>query len=158
MNTSILNAVLITAISFSAIAKNYEEITSKEKYQQVLKSADPRIIAFYKKSCGACDQMDPAYDEVAGKFKNKAKFYVLDTEKNQKDFGALIKEHKIEGIPTTIFLKQTEVHRERGCMTKQEIEYAVNHFINGPTGFIVEQPKQAATPETSQATQKMAKK
>jgi thiol-disulfide isomerase/thioredoxin len=163
-NTTIMVSLMMTASCFagkadtaSPKAKNYEEITSRARYDEIIKSTEPRVIAFYKTTCGACDQMDPHLNEVAGKYKNKAKCYVIDLEKDAKGFGPLIKEHKLEGIPTTLFLKTAEVRRERGAMQKDELEHAFNMFINGPSGFVVEQPKKAEAPKI-QTSHKVAQR
>lgn len=164
----IVSIVLITAFNFSLFAKdeenaakkirkNYKEISSIDEYKKILNSDQPTVINYHAPWCDACTQMEPSYDKVAGKYKGKATFYCVNV--THKDFKPLVKERKIEGLPTTTFHKnKNEVRRERGSMSEAETEQITNHFINGPTGFIVEKPQEAKEAAPLQKTRTVAQK
>lgn len=117
------------AISSSVFCKHYTEIATMKQYDTVCNCGKPVIIKYYAPWCQACTHMEPGYDKAAAKYKG-AQFYTVNVDK--AEFKPLIKKHKIEGLPTTIFHKNNkEVRRERGSMGAEEVDRISDIFLNG---------------------------
>lgn len=110
--------------------KNYKEITTEAQYKALAKKTKPQIIKFSAEWCGACKQMEPVYNAIAGTDSYKADFSYINTDNEDPKVQALIKELKIESVPTTVFLKKgKETKRASGSLSKLELENEIKSFV-----------------------------
>ena len=86
----------------------------------------PVLIDFYSDWCGACESMYPLIEELAEEYKEKVKFLKVNTPEN-RNIG---KKYRVMGLPTIIFLKDTEVIKVmNGSQSKESLAQALNEII-----------------------------
>lgn len=106
------------------------EIKSIKEYEQIYSQPQPTIINMYTDWCGACKLMDKDYNQAAKRYGNKVRFYKINV--GNKGLDTLVKKNKIEGIPTTLFVKNgKEERRERGTVYGQYLDDTVYRFAYG---------------------------
>ena len=100
---------------------------AKENLKEVLVSSEFVIITAGAEWCGFCKKFKPVFDEVAQEHGAQYKFAKVDIQE-EVDFP---KNHKINGFPTTLFMKDgEEVGREVGYMTKEAFTASIRKHFN----------------------------
>ena len=85
------------------------------------------LVDFWAPWCGPCQQMGPVVEELAEKYKGKAKVAKLNIDENQ----AIAAKYDIMSIPTVIFFKGgKEVKRTIGMRAKNVIAEMIEEIRN----------------------------
>ncbi|GID08726.1 MULTISPECIES: thioredoxin family protein [Pseudomonas] len=88
-------------------------------YRKALNTWRPVILYFGNQHCPACEMAEPVFREVAGKYKNHACIYVLDTSKSPRH-------PEVKGTPTVLFYKEGKLLTKlKGIGTPETLE---EHF------------------------------
>jgi thioredoxin 1 len=78
-----------------------KEISKKEFNNKVFTSSSLSIVKFRTKWSGACQIIEPVYNELARSYNGIADFYTVDVEKEK----ALEKMYGVTELPTILFFK-----------------------------------------------------
>ena len=73
---------------------------NEERYDEVIKTGYS-IVDFSATWCGPCQMLAPIMDELSEEYKDKIKFYNIDTDENQN----LAVKLDIQSIPTVMLFK-----------------------------------------------------
>ena len=85
------------------------------------------LVDFWAPWCGPCQQMGPVVEELAEKYKGKAKVAKLNIDENQ----AIAAKYDIMSIPTMVFFKNgEEVKRTIGMRAKNVIAEMIEEIRN----------------------------
>ena len=134
--------------------KNYKEVKSVAQFKQLKNASRPTIVVFVTdpEVCSVCDMMEPAFNEIVGKYRGKADFYFLRTDKPElKGVG---KQEGIEFHPTTFVYKKNgekPVKFDRWT-NKEHYDNMVYKWING-----TEKPARRSTAPVPTSMTKKAK-
>lgn len=146
-----LSLILSLNSALFCITKTVE---TEADFNKVLKSKKPQVIKFYADWCGACKSMKPEFEKAAADIKNsKVDFVMVQIDKKdakgQEAFKAVTEKYNVQGIPTTIFVKNgEEVDRLRGCPAKSQCVDAINQKVDNLLG------RQSAPQPTAQKSNK----
>ncbi|HXL58679.1 MAG TPA: thioredoxin domain-containing protein [Chitinophagaceae bacterium] len=80
-------------------------ITGKELKKEVAENINLLLVHFKTEWNGACQILAPVYEDLANEYKDTAKFFTIDTEKNK----TAAHEYGVNEIPTILFFKNGEV-------------------------------------------------
>lgn len=122
----------LISISISSHAqdspKPYKEIKTKEEYQKVLRSGKPVVVKFYAPWCGACNMMEPYFCTVANNLRGQCNFISINVD--EPGLAEVIKEKKIEAVPTTMVLKNgKEATTIRGSREAAQLEKEIKKVL-----------------------------
>jgi thioredoxin 1 len=94
-------------------------MSTKEEFNQAMKSGKPVLVDFGANSCMPCRQLRPILKEIEKEYAEKAKILVVDVYKYQD----LAREHRVQLIPTLIFFDKggKEIFRHVGAWDKESI-------------------------------------
>jgi thioredoxin 1 len=105
---------------------NVVELTDETFDEVVHNSGLPVLIDFWASWCGPCKMMTPIIEEIAEEYAGKAKICKLNTD----DARDSAMEFNISAIPTTILLKDGQVHKRWvGLTSKKEISAAIKELL-----------------------------
>ena len=100
-----------------AEATNIIEITSKDQFDEAIKSENLTIVDFWAEWCGPCRLLKPLLHKIAGEHP-EIQLLTVDVDANQ-DLAA---EYNINSIPAVFFFKNWEiVDSFIGVMPENEI-------------------------------------
>ena len=100
-----------------AEATNIIEITSKEQFDEAVKSENLTIVDFWAVWCGPCRVLKPLLHKIAGEHP-EIQLLTVDVDQNQE----LAAEYDINSIPAVFFFKKWEiVDSFVGVMPENEI-------------------------------------
>lgn len=98
---------------------------TKDELESV-KDKGPAIVDFWAEWCGACKQMEPVINSLAGDYGDDVFFAKLNVGEDRE--AAL--EYQISSIPTILFFKDGElVDRIIGTVPKKELEEKIEEMI-----------------------------
>lgn len=81
---------------------NYDIQTSITDYKNEIELSDePIVLYFYSEDCMICTTFDPVFENMAGRYEGKVKFYKLLRQKNRE----LAESFDIKMSPTVVFLR-----------------------------------------------------
>lgn len=108
------------------MSDRYVEVSDQTFSDSVLKSDHPVVVDFWAPWCRPCLQMAPAFEELAGEYKDKMTFAKLNTDDNQITAGRL----GIQGIPTLIFFRGgREIDRIVGLVSRDVLRKHVDSAL-----------------------------
>jgi thioredoxin 1 len=85
----------------------------------VLKSAEPVVVAFWAEWCGPCRMIAPALEEISGQVGDKVKIVKLNVDENPNTAA----KYGIMSIPTLLMFKNGEIFsRQVGAAPKQKLQ------------------------------------
>ena len=100
-----------------AEAANIIEITSKEQFDEAVKSENLTIVDFWAVWCGPCRVLKPLLHKIAGEHP-EIQLLTVDVDANQE----LAAQYNINSIPAVFFFKNWEiVDNFVGVMPENEI-------------------------------------
>ena len=100
-----------------AEATNIIEITSKEQFDEAVKSENLTIVDFWAVWCGPCRVLKPLLHKIAGEHP-EIQLLTVDVDQNQE----LAAQYDINSIPAVFFFKKWEiVDSFVGVMPENEI-------------------------------------
>ena len=87
-----------------AESKNIIEITSKNQFNEALKSEKLTIVDFWAEWCGPCRVLKPLLHKIAGEHP-KIQLLTINVDQNQE----LAEQYDINSIPAVFFFKNWEI-------------------------------------------------
>lgn len=90
------------------------------------------IIKFSSPMCYECQELEKVINEVCPKYSDKITLRKIDVTKRDKNVQALIKEHNVTLVPTTVFKNQDGriTRRIEGTMQPKILENYMIELIN----------------------------
>lgn len=102
------------------------EVTDKTFRKEIIESETPAVVDFWAPWCMPCRMMGPIFEEVAGTFDGKVRFFKMDTDSNQStaiDYG-------IMSIPSLIMFKEgKEIRRMIGVQPAKVLEAEIDKVL-----------------------------
>ena len=87
-----------------AEATNITEITSKEQFDEAIKSENLTVVDFWATWCPPCRLLKPLLHKIAGEHP-EIQLLTVDTEENPD----LPTEYEVTNLPTVLFIKNWEI-------------------------------------------------
>jgi len=101
-------------------------ISEYEFRKYVTGSQDLSLVQFRLEWSGACQIISPVYEELANSFKEVAKFFTIDVEKEPW----LNNEYGVKELPTILFFKNGKlIDHVTGLIPKNEIISKIENAI-----------------------------
>ena len=117
-----------------AEAENIIEITSKDQFDEAVKSEKLTIVDFWAEWCGPCRVLKPLLHKIAGEHP-EIQLLTVDVDANQE----LAAQYEINSIPDVIFFKNwVQVDRFVGVMPENEILDRIQNLNNTSEDEIIE--------------------
>jgi thioredoxin len=106
-------------------------ITGKELKKEVAENIDLLLVHFKNEWNGACQILAPVYEDLSNVYKDTAKFFTIDADRNKMAMN----EYGVNEIPTILFFKKGKlVDYVRGLTPKSiiisKIENALTNSHN----------------------------
>ena len=113
---------------------NIIEITSKDQFDEAVKSEKLTIVDFWAEWCGPCRVLKPLLHKIAGEHP-EIQLLTVDVDANQE----LAAQYEINSIPDVIFFKNwVQVDRFVGVMPENEILDRIQNLNNTSEDEIIE--------------------
>jgi thioredoxin len=87
----------INEAEFKTLVFDYRKNTQKFVYEG---GSTPCIVDFYATWCGPCKRLAPILDDLSWEYRDKVKFYKIDTDKNREISSVF----QIRSIPTLMYI------------------------------------------------------
>lgn len=101
-------------------------ITKENVEKQVNQSQLPVVIDVFATWCGPCQQMAPAFHELAEELGSHYKFVTLNVDESRD----LAIEYGVSSVPTFIFIKKGIVQgKTTGYMSKEDLVEKIHSFL-----------------------------
>ncbi|HDJ24068.1 MAG: thioredoxin [Candidatus Aminicenantes bacterium 4484_214] len=113
---------------------NIPEVTDSTFQQEVLESDRPVLVDFWAPWCAPCRMVSPVVEAVAEKYKDKVKFFKMNTDENMQ---TAVK-YQIMAIPSLIIFRGgKEAERIVGFRPQKDIEAILdNHLQKEDKSFL----------------------
>jgi len=128
------NVIIILAIFIVPLAVYFgltrDKLTTPPS---IAASGSPEVIKFASPMCYECQELEKVFEEVFPSYADKVNLKKIDVTKNDSETKAMIKEHSVKLVPTTVF-KDSEgniKYRIEGSMPAQTLENYLREIING---------------------------
>jgi thioredoxin 1 len=92
-------------------------ITGKELKKEIAENLNLLLVHFKTEWNGACEILTPVYEDLANAYKDTAKFFTVDAEKNK----TAVHDYGVIEIPTILFFKNGEVVDHVSGLTPKNI-------------------------------------
>ncbi|MDR2556093.1 MAG: thioredoxin [Bacteroidales bacterium] len=87
----------ISETEFKKLIFDYTKNTQKFVYEG---GSTPCIVDFYATWCGPCKRLAPILDDLSWEYRDKVKFYKIDTDKNREISSVF----QVRSIPTLMYV------------------------------------------------------
>ena len=102
------------------------ELTDQNFQETVENSPLPVLVDFYSPTCGPCQALAPAINQLAKEYAGRAVICKLDTSRYQMTASRF----QIRGVPTLIFFQNGKpVDQVVGAVPLQELQQRLNNFV-----------------------------
>jgi thioredoxin 1 len=102
------------------------ELNENNFRKEVLESAKPALVAFWRPGCGACSSLSPLLEAVEAEIKDKAKIGRVNIFENPE----ISERYKIPAVPTIIIFNGGEPKEKAvGLRPKNALINKINHLI-----------------------------
>lgn len=93
----------------------------------------PQIIKFSSPMCYECQELEKVFEEVFPEYSNKVTLRRVDVMSKDKETKTLIKEYKVNLVPTCVFINQSgQVTRQtEGMIQPQTLKDYIKEQLNG---------------------------
>ncbi|MFA6033121.1 MAG: thioredoxin [Myxococcota bacterium] len=85
--------------------ENVKKLSDIEFEAGVLKSETPAVVDFSATWCGPCKTLTPLVDQIAGEFRGRVNFFMMDVE----ECAQTAQQYRIRSVPTLLFFKGGKV-------------------------------------------------
>ena len=93
-------------------------VTDDSFEQDVIKSSEPVLVAYWAEWCGPCKMIAPILDEIASEYNGKIKVVKLNIDDNPQTPP----KYGIRGIPTLMLFKDGNVEATKvGALSKSQL-------------------------------------
>ena len=95
-----------------------QEVTDDDFDSEVLGAQGPVVVDLWAEWCGSCQQMMPAFEQLAGELDGKAKLVKLNADENPMAPGKF----GVRGLPTLLIFENGKLlSMKTGAMTKTKL-------------------------------------
>jgi thioredoxin len=106
--------------------ENLKNVTKDEWEKEVLKSNLPVVVDFWAEWCWPCKMVEPIFEKLADKYKDKIKFVKVNVDEEPE----ITQTYDIMSIPTFIIFKNgKEIDRMIGAAPKEIIEKFIQQVL-----------------------------
>ena len=96
--------------------------------KEIIKASGLAIVQFKTEWNGGCQIMAPIYEELSRQYSTKAKFFIIDTEKEKM----ITKEYRVMELPTILIFKSGElIDHVTGLTPKNILIEKIEQAISG---------------------------
>jgi thioredoxin reductase (NADPH) len=101
-------------------------LSSKDMFDQLIKSDKLTVIDFFKDDCPQCVQLEPLFDGLAQEYAGQAQFAKADAEQ----YPELCEHYFVYRVPCILFFKDGQLVARYGAqVTKEDLSSAIKKFI-----------------------------
>ena len=102
------------------------EVQTAEEFEKLLKENKKVVVDFYSEQCGPCKSLEPVFEQLAEKYKDKAVFAKVDVLK----LPQIADKYRVFGIPTIIIFENGEaVARTTGFYSPYSTEKFIAKYL-----------------------------
>jgi thioredoxin len=114
----------ITETEFKALIFDYTKNTQQFVYEG---GSTPCIVDFYATWCGPCKRLAPILEDLSWEYRDKVKFYKIDTDKNREISGVF----QIKSIPTLMYVnsKGELLAVQAGLPSKEQLVKVIEEHL-----------------------------
>ncbi|MBA3954085.1 thioredoxin family protein [Candidatus Dependentiae bacterium] len=134
-------------------AKSYKELDNLSHHERFVKNNDCCVVVYYADWCTACQNMQPAFEEVARKNGYKAGFAKANLDKDPS-LKPLVKKLGIQAYPTTVVYKngkEVREERSRGSLSQPELQKMLDRTTATQEARLPQRRVRQQAPVTRQA-------
>jgi thioredoxin 1 len=106
--------------------QNLKNVTKDDWDKEILKSELPVVVDFWAEWCWPCKMVEPIFEKLAEKYKDKIKFVRVNVDEEPE----ISQMYGIMSIPTFIILKNgKEIDRMIGAAPKEILEKFIQQAL-----------------------------
>jgi thioredoxin len=111
--------------SLETFDKDNSGLTSKQ-FKQLINSDQWVLVDFASRYCGGCRLLIPLLDSLGNQYQKELKIVRIELDENP----GIIKEQKIEALPTLVLFKQGEiVWKHKGIIKEPELSQVIRRYL-----------------------------